>query len=314
MRGKPQRGASDPRKPKGPTGSGGTKPPTRPSVNRDRVVALRKNKQEALEHAKDQAQRMGIKPAARKTEDTDGLERLHVRIAHSGLCSRRAAEKLILEARVTVNGDIVAELGYKVAAEDDVRVDGVPIKSAKHYTVLLNKPAGVVTTLSDPQGRPTVVKYLPDFGVQLKPVGRLDMDTEGLLLVTNDGELANRLAHPRYGVEKEYQAIVKGIPTEEALERLRTGVYVEGKKTAPAKVEVIHAEAKTQTTGLRITIHEGRKRQVRLMGDAVGHPVMSLKRVRYGPLRIRGMRVGEAKLLGKKEVDDLRKLVGLEPE
>jgi 23S rRNA pseudouridine2605 synthase len=178
----------------------------------------------------------------------------------------------------------------------------------------LNKPAGVVTTLSDPQGRPTVVKYLPDFGVQLKPVGRLDMDTEGLLLVTNDGELANRLAHPRYGVEKEYQAIVKGIPNDEALDRLRSGVYIEGKKTAPAKIEVIHAEPKTQTTGLRITIHEGRKRQVRLMGDAVGHPVMSLKRVRYGPLRVRGMRVGEAKLLGKKEVDDLRKLVGLEPE
>ena len=323
MRGKPQRGASNNRKPqrgasdeqKRPVPGGNANLPfPRKKENNDRVVALRRNKKEAIDHAKEMTKRMGIQPAPRKAGDEEGLERLHVRIAHSGLCSRRAAEKLILEARVTVNGAIVAELGYKVSDGDDVRVDGQPIRSAKHYTVLLNKPAGVVTTLSDPQGRPTVVKYLPDFGVQLKPVGRLDMDTEGLLLVTNDGELANRLAHPRYGVEKEYQAIVKGIPNDEALERLRAGVYIEGKKTAPAKVEVIHAEAKTQTTGLRITIHEGRKRQVRLMGDAVGHPVMSLKRVRYGPLRIRGMRVGEAKLLGKKEVDELRILVGLEPE
>jgi 23S rRNA pseudouridine2605 synthase len=290
-------------------------PPVRPKANRDRVVALRRNRQEAIEHAKEMTQRMGIKtPAPRKEGEPEGLERLHVRIAHSGLCSRRAAEKLILEGRVTVNGEIVAELGFKVGPDDVVRVDEQPIRTARHYTVLLNKPAGVVTTLSDPQGRPTVVKYLPDFGVQLKPVGRLDMDTEGLLLVTNDGELANRLAHPRYGVEKEYQAIVKGLPSEEALEWLRNGVFFEGRKSAPAKVEVIHAEPKTQTTGLRITIHEGRKRQVRLMCEVVGHPVISLKRLRYGPLRVKGMRVGEARLLGKKEVDDLRKLVGLEPE
>jgi 23S rRNA pseudouridine2605 synthase len=324
MPGKPQRGSSEGGRGRQVPSTGAkprfsrpkkvAPPAPRLTANQDRVVALRRNKQEALDHAKGMAERMGVKPVERKVEDAEGLERLHVRIAHSGLCSRRAAEKLILEARVTVNGDIVAELGFKVAPDDDVRVDGQPIRAAKHYTVILNKPAGIVTTLSDPQGRPTVVKYLPDYGVQLKPVGRLDMDTEGLLLVTNDGELANRLAHPRYGVEKEYQAIVKGIPNDEALERLRTGVFVEGRKTAPAKVEVIHAEAKTQTTGLRITIHEGRKRQVRLMGDAIGHPVMSLKRIRYGPLRVKGMRVGEARLLGKKEVDDLRKLVGLEPE
>jgi len=284
------------------------------TVNRDRVVALRENKRKEMEHAKDMAKRMGIAPAPKRSADEEGLERLHVRIAHAGICSRRAAEKLILEGRVQVNDDIVAELGYKVAPDDVVRVDGLALRSIKTYTVVLNKPLGVVTTMSDPQGRPTIVRYMPDYGVQLKPVGRLDMDTEGLLVCTNDGELAHRLAHPKYGVEKEYQAVVLGIPTDEELQALRDGVYIEGKKTFPARVEVIHAEPKTNTTGLRITIHEGRKRQVRLMCDAIGHPVKSLKRVRYGPLRIKGMRSGEARLMGKKEVDELRVLVGLPVE
>jgi 23S rRNA pseudouridine2605 synthase len=229
------------------------------------------------------------------------------------MCSRRAAEKLIQEGRVQVNGETVREMGTKVTEDDVVSVDGIPVGVAKNYTVLLHKPTGVVTTLMDPQRRPTIVKFLPDYGVQLKPVGRLDMDTEGLLLCTNDGELANRLAHPRYGIEKEYQAIVIGIPDDKALQKLREGVYVEGRKTAPARVEVIHAEPKTNTTGLRITIHEGRKRQVRLMCDSVGHPVQSLKRVRIGPLKLRGMRAGEARLLGKQEVDELRRMVGLRP-
>ncbi len=278
------------------------------SVNRDRVVALRRNREEALKHAKEMTQRMGIAPAPPRE---GGSERLHVRIAHAGVCSRRAAERLILEGRVKVNGAIVAELGYKVSPEDEIRVDDQLIRATKSYTVVLNKPAGVVTTMSDPQGRPTILRYLPDYGTALKPVGRLDMETEGLLVCTNDGELAHRLAHPKYGVEKEYQAIVLGLPEDGALDSLRAGVFVEGRRTSPAQVEVIHAEPKTNTTSLRITIHEGRKRQVRLMCEAIGHPVRSLKRVRYGPLRIRGMRSGEAKLLGKKEVDELRKLVGL---
>jgi pseudouridine synthase len=253
--------------------------------------------------------RMGVEPAAKKS--VDGGERLHVRIAHSGICSRRAAEQLILEGRVTVNGDIVAEMGFKVGPSDEIRVDGQLCHVAKIYTVVLNKPTGVVTTLSDPQGRPTIVKYLPQYGVQLKPVGRLDMDTEGLLVCTNDGELALRLAHPRYGVEKEYQAVVQGIPDEKAIQKLKDGVFVDGRKTLPARIDIIHQEPKTNTTGLRITIHEGRKRQVRLMCEYVGHPIISLKRVRYGPLYVKGMRPGECKLLGKKEVDELRRMVGL---
>jgi 23S rRNA pseudouridine2605 synthase len=218
---------------------------------------------------------------------------------------------MILDGRVSVNGRTVRELGVKVGEEDQVAVDGTPIRAAKLYTLVLNKPTGCVTTLFDPQRRPTIVQYLPDLGVQLKPVGRLDMDTEGLLIVTNDGELAQRLAHPRYAVEKEYQAIVRGIVGEPALEKLRHGVYIEGGKTRPARVEVIHAEPKTDTTGLKLTLHEGRKRQVRLMCEAVGHPVTSLKRIRIGPLYVRGLRGGECRMLGKAEVAGLRRLVGL---
>lgn len=247
----------------------------------------------------------------RKSASTQEGERLHVRIARSGLCSRRAAEELIKQGRVTVNGDLVTEMGVKVTDSDTVAVDGMAVQTAKMYTVVLYKPTGCVTTMRDPQGRPTIIRYLPDLGVPLKPVGRLDMDTEGLLVCTNDGELANRLAHPRYGVEKEYQAIIEGIPKDKALEKLSNGVWIEGGKTSPAKIEVIHAEERKNTTGLRITIHEGRKRQVRLMCEAVGHPVISLKRIRYGPLRIKGMRAGEARMLGKQEVDELRRLVGL---
>lgn len=295
---KPDRGAA-----KGPA-------PAKRTYNSDRTVSLRRNRQDAIAHAKDMTMRMGVQPLEKKILDEDG-ERLHVRIAHSGLCSRRAAEKLILEGRVEVNGTIVAEMGVKVGDGDEVRVDGRVIGIAKLYTVVLNKPLGVVTTLSDPQRRPTVLKYLPEYGVQLKPVGRLDIDTEGLIVCTNDGELALRLAHPRYGVEKEYQAVVTGIPDEKALQKLREGVYFDGRKSLPAKVEVIHAEPKSNTTGLRITLHEGRKRQVRLMCELVGHPVISLKRIRYGPLYLKGMRPGECRMLGKKEVDELKKMVGL---
>ena len=210
-----------------------------------------------------------------------------------------------------MNGELVIEMGVKVNPGDEVRVDGVPVAPSKIYSVLLNKPTGVVTTLYDPQKRPTIVRYLPDYGVQLKPVGRLDMETEGLLICTNDGELAHRLAHPSFGIEKEYQAVVEGIPTEKTLNDMRKGVFLEGRRTAPAKVEVIHAEEKKNTTGLRITIHEGRKRQIRMMCDLVGHPIKTLKRVRIGPLSVRGMRPGECRLLGVQEVTELRRLVGL---
>jgi 23S rRNA pseudouridine2605 synthase len=246
-----------------------------------------------------------------KAPSVEGEQRLHVRIAHAGVCSRRQAEKYIAEGRVDVNGEIVTEMGRKVGPNDDVRFDGMPCVEAKHYTMVLNKPTGCVTTLFDPQRRPTIVKYLPDMGVQLKPVGRLDMDTEGLLIVSNDGELSQRLAHPRYEVEKEYRVIVRGIPDEKALNKLRNGIYIEGGKTKPARVDVIHAEPSTNTTGLTFVLHEGRKRQIRLMCEAAGHDVISLKRLRIGPLTVKGMRAGECRMLTKSEVDSLRKLVKL---
>ncbi len=202
-------------------------------------------------------------------------------------------------------------MGVKVGPEDEVRVDGELVRTARHYTLLLNKPTGVVTTLHDPQGRPTIQRFLPDFGVQLKPVGRLDMDTEGLLLVTNDGDLAHRLAHPKFGIEKEYQARVQGVPSDKALKELRTGVFIEGRRTYPADVRVTYADARGEHSVLHITIHEGRKRQIRLMCAALGHPVISLKRVRLGPFTLKGMRPGEARVLGKKEIEALRQAVGL---
>jgi 23S rRNA pseudouridine2605 synthase len=235
-------------------------------------------------------------------------ERLHKRIAASGICSRRAAEVLIAEGRVAVNGEVVTAMGVLVTPDDLIEVDGEAIGFAKTYTLVMNKPVGVVTTLSDPQGRPTVKRLLPDLGVQIKPVGRLDMESEGLLLFTNDGELANRLTHPRYKVDKEYEVVVTGHPDEKDLERLRKGVYIEGGTTAPAEVE-----RKGQVTGttqtLRITIHEGRKRQVRLMCDAIGHPVVNLKRVRIGPLVLRKLPRGACRMLTQSELAELRKAV-----
>lgn len=240
------------------------------------------------------------------------MERLHKFIAAAGIASRRKAEELIRQGRVEVNGEIVTEMGCKVGPEDEVRVDGEVAKQAKLHYVLMNKPKGVVTTLSDPQRRPTVAKLLPDLGVALKPVGRLDMDSEGLLLFTNDGELAARLTHPRYGVEKEYVVLVEGDIDERGLERLRKGVHIEGGKTAPAKVRKGRFDPKRGTSRLEITLHEGRNRQIRQMTDAVGHRVVDLRRVRIGPLRLRDMAPGMCRILGKTEVDALRRLVGLE--
>jgi 23S rRNA pseudouridine2605 synthase len=249
---------------------------------------------------------------ATSTAPKDDKERLHKRIAASGLCSRRAAEKIILEGRVLVNGKVVTEMGIKVGPEDEVRVDGNPIDVAKPYTLIMNKPVGYLTTLSDPQRRQTVAQLLPNLDFQVKPVGRLDMDSEGLLLFTNDGALAQRLTHPRFGVDKEYHVLVTGTPTEEELARLRKGIWIEeGGKTAPAKVEYLRTEKKSANSMMKIVIHEGRKRQVRLMFEAIGHPVLSLRRVRFGPLVLKNLPPGACRMLGKKEVDKLKEMVKL---
>ena len=226
-------------------------------------------------------------------------ERLQKVLAVRGWGSRRLCEDMISEGRVTVNGEI-AVLGRRVDTENDlVEVDGVPIgvKPGLVY-YLLNKPIGVVTTAHDPQGRPTVVELVPD-EPRVYPVGRLDFGTEGLLLMTNDGELAHRLAHPSHGVEKEYLAEVEGAPSGGAVRRLRDGVELEDGITAPAKV------SQPSPGVLRITIHEGRNRQVRRMCEAVGHPVQRLVRVRIGPLRDAALKPGEWRELTQAEVVSL---------
>lgn len=210
-----------------------------------------------------------------------------------------------------MNGEVVTEMGFKVGPSDVVSVNGKTLSLAKLYYVAMNKPSSYVTTLSDPHANRTVQELLPEFGVQLKPVGRLDKETEGLLLFTNDGELAMRLTHPRFGVEKEYQVAVTGKLSPTAIRRMRSGIRLEGEKTAPAKVEGIFYDENKAWTFFRMIIHEGRKRQIREMCLAVGHPVKRLKRVRFGPLHLNRLPKGTCRLLSNAEIVALRKSVGL---
>lgn len=239
--------------------------------------------------------------------------RLHRFIAQCGLTSRRKAEEWIAEGRVSVNGEVVTTLGVKVIpGVDNVEVDGNPVGMPDYVTYLFYKPRGVVTTLQDTHGRPTVAKFLPPGGPAVKPVGRLDQDTDGLLLMTNEGELAFRLSHPRYSIEKEYKAVVSGIPDEKNLEDLRKGVFIDGRRTAPAQIEMVSQSKKDNTATLQITLHEGRKRQIRLMCQTVGHPVRSLRRVRLAFLTLTKLEPGQMRLLSKVETSRLRQMVGLE--
>ena len=235
-------------------------------------------------------------------EDGDGI-RLQKVLAQAGLGSRRTCEELIERRRVRVNGE-VAVLGRRVDPEVDVvEVNGAQIgvkPGLVHY--LLHKPVGVITTALDPQGRPTVVSLVPA-EPRVFPVGRLDSDSEGLLLLTNDGDLTHRLTHPSFGIDKEYLVEVEGTPTRGALSRLRDGIDLDDGRTAPAKVAQLDARL------LRITIHEGRNRQIRRMCDAIGHPVLRLVRTRIGPLTDRTLKPGEWRALTQDEVRSLERAV-----
>lgn len=238
-------------------------------------------------------------------------ERLQKLLARAGFASRRAAEKLIVGGRVTVNGEVVRELGTRAdPAVDDVRLDGERLRSERHLYVALHKPTGVVTTLDDPHGRPTVRDLMPKGGARVFPVGRLDFATAGLLLLTNDGELTARLLHPRYQVPRTYRAKVSGRPTPGVLANLRRGVRLDDGVTGPAEVEV--DEALPNKTWLRITIREGKRREVRRMCDAVGIPVDKLVRVAFGPIQLGNLRPGEGRSLAPIEVERLRDMVGLD--
>ena len=239
--------------------------------------------------------------------------RLQKILSAAGVSSRRASETLIIEGRVTVNGQTVTELGSKADPDaDDIRVDGRRVRTtvARRY-ILMYKPRGYITSRSDPQQRPTVIDLLAKGGVReyVYPVGRLDYDSEGLLILTSDGSLAERLMHPSHGVAREYQARVRGVPDRRTLERLSSGVMLDGRKTAPAEVRIdkLFEASGGDEALLSITLHEGRNRQVRRMCEAVGHPVVRLRRVRIGPIRDEHIRPGEFRDLDDREIGALKR-------
>ncbi len=256
--------------------------------------------------------------AAPSLQPEPELERLQKVLAEAGVASRRSSEQLILQRRVRVNGKVVNELGVKVdPARDVVSVDNKPLPlrdphAAKLY-IALHKPRGYITSADDEQGRETVLDLLGDVGGRVYPVGRLDNSSEGLLLLTNDGDLTFRLTHPRYKVDKEYEVQTEGVPDEASLQQLRNGVMLdEGVMSEPAQVELLHAE--NGRAWLRFIIHEGRKRQIRNMLTAVGYQTRRLMRVRIGPLQLGELKRGEHRPLTNGEVKALRHAVGLDKD
>jgi 23S rRNA pseudouridine2605 synthase len=239
------------------------------------------------------------------------LQRLNKYLAQQGLASRRAADRLIVEGRVTVNRRVVEDLGVKIDPDTDrVTVDGKSVQATpERLYIMLHKPVGCLVTKDDPEGRPTVMDLLPKLKVPVNPVGRLDYNSEGLLLLTNDGELAYRLTHPRYEIVKKYAVQVTGEVTPAAASRLEKGVRVEGRRTAPARVKVFERSARK--TILLVEIHEGRKREVRQMLEGIGNPVQTLKRVEFAGLRLAPLAYGQWRFLKKEEVRHLRRQVRL---
>ena len=239
-------------------------------------------------------------------------ERLQKILSKAGITSRRKAEELILQGRVSVNGRVVKELGAKaVLGKDDICLDGEAIKpEAEKVVVALFKPRNCVTTLHDPQGRATVADLVKGISVRVYPVGRLDYDAEGLLLLTNDGDLAHRLQHPRYKVAKTYLVKIRGRPPEEALTQLQQGIRLEDGITAPAELHVL--EDDNRTTWLTLTLREGRNHQVKRMCAAVGCPVLKLRRTQIGPIDLGELKPGKSRRLKVREVRALRQAVGLE--
>lgn len=235
--------------------------------------------------------------------------RLQKYMAMCGVAARRKCEEMIAAGRVRVNGRTVDRMGTQVEEGDRVELDGeLLLPQTRMRYILYHKPMGEVTTVADDKGRDTVMDRFRDLPERVYPVGRLDYDSEGLLLLTNDGELAQRLTHPRCEVDKTYLARISGSPDDEAIERLRRGVYMQGdaRRTYPARVRVVRRDA--FSTDVMVTIHEGRNRQVRRMFEAVGHKVLLLRRVRFGPLSLDGLRRGEWRELTQEEIDSLKAL------
>lgn len=239
------------------------------------------------------------------------MERLQKYLAHAGVASRRQCEEMILAGRVKVNGKVVKELGTKVTpGKDRVLVDGKPIQRREQKVyMMINKPRGYVSTVKDDKERKTVLELIPDVKERVYPVGRLDYDSEGLLLLTNDGELTYALTHPKHQVPKTYRVRVKGIPDEQKLDKLANGIELEDGITAPATVSLNHVL--NGNALLEITIHEGKNRQVRRMCEAIGHPALRLVRIRIGPLELRKLPSGEVRTLSFTEINAIKRAAGL---
>lgn len=236
------------------------------------------------------------------------MERLQKVIAQAGIASRRKAEQLIEEGKVTVNGKKITELGTKVGLNDEVKVEGVPIERERKVYYLFYKPRGIISAVTDDKNRKTVVDYFPHVEERIFPVGRLDYDTSGLLLMTNDGEFANLMTHPRYQMDKTYIVKTEGIVERHLLKRIMSGLQLEDGKTAPAKVKELAIDRKKNRSLLEVTIHEGRNRQVRRMFETIGHPVQKLRRERFAHLTLHGLNAGEYRELTAHEVKQLRTL------
>ncbi|WP_088010719.1 23S rRNA pseudouridine(2605) synthase RluB [Gottfriedia acidiceleris] len=241
------------------------------------------------------------------------MERLQKVIARAGIASRRKAEELIKEGKVKVNGQVVTELGVKVSGNDRVEVEEIPIDKEEPVYFLLYKPSGVISSVSDDKGRKVVTDFFPMIKQRIYPIGRLDFDTSGIILLTNDGEFSNLLQHPKYEIDKEYIAKVKGIPSKEGLRKLERGIVLEDGKTAPAQVKMISLDKSKNTAIVRLIIHEGRNRQVKRMLEAIGTPVMKLKRERYAFLDLSGLTPGDARELSPHEVKKLRAMASAKP-
>ena len=234
--------------------------------------------------------------------------RINKYIASCGVASRRKAEELIISRRVTINGELITELSTTVdETKDIVEVDGVPInQEEKKVYILLNKPEGYITTVKDQFDRPSVLDILKDVEERVYPVGRLDYETSGLLILTNDGDLTYKLTHPKHEVEKTYLAMVNGIISPEEKRRFENGLQIEDYTTAKAKLKIVKADEEKNYSVCKITIHEGRNRQVRKMCKAIGHPVRNLRRIQMGRINIRGLEVGEYRNLTEDEVKYLK--------
>jgi 23S rRNA pseudouridine2605 synthase len=261
---------------------------------------------------REQPHHLGAAPAPRPNADSGRdipgkLERVQKILAHAGLGSRRACEALIVQGRVSIDGETVKQLGTRVdPARARIAVDGEPIKLESMVYYAVNKPRGYVSTNFDPSGRPRVVDLLPEIPERVYTVGRLDEDSTGLMILTNDGELANRLAHPRFGVEKLYRALVAGLPSPEMLAKLTEGIWLSDGKVRAKRARIVGRQG--EATRLELVLAEGKKREIRRMLSKLGHKVMSLNRIAVGPVSLKGLAAGQCRPLSRYEVDMLRKV------